>query len=303
MILIDNRGTRNPYLNLAIEEYLLRHIDTSAGQSYLHLYINAPCIVLGKNQSIYREVNFDYLRNGQLQLARRISGGGTVYQDGGNLCFSFITKHEDAHVNNYVWFNKPIIAALQKAGVAAVMDERNSILCQGKKISGNAQFTNRKNILSHGTLLFDADLPTLRACLKPNDFEIETRAVASVPNSVQNINQFTDKFNDIDAFREYLIQELSAFTLHQFTDAEWKEISQLAEEKFAQSTWIYGRTPLTTIRKNGLVITVEDGLVKEIAGEGHKLLQALINVPYRYETIKKALSDLPNALEILERVF
>jgi lipoate-protein ligase A len=303
VILIDNRGSRNPYVNLAIEEYLLRHVDTSAGQSYLHLYINTPCIVLGKNQSIYKEVNFEYLRNEQLQLARRISGGGTVYQDEGNLCFSFITKHEDAHVNNYVWFNKPLMAALQKAGVAAEMDERNSILCQGKKISGNAQFTNRKNILSHGTLLFDAHLPTLRASLKVNDFEIETRAVSSVPKSVQNINQFTSRFNDITEFRQYLIDELCANSIHSFTDVEWHEIEQLSQDKFAQSTWIYGRTPLTTIRKSGLTITVEDGLIAGIAGEEHGPLKAMVGVAYQYGAIKKALSGVPNASAILERVF
>ena len=303
MILIDNRGSRNPYINLAIEEYLLRHVDTAAGQSYLHLYINTPCIVLGKNQSIYKEVNFEYLRTEQLQLARRISGGGTVYQDEGNLCFSFITKHEDAHVNNYVWFNTPIMSALRKAGVAAEMDERNSILCHGKKISGNAQFTNRKNILSHGTLLFDAHLPTLRASLKINDFEIETRAVSSVPKSVQNISQFTSRFNDIAEFRQYLIDELGANTIHTFTDVEWQEIEQLAQDKFAQGSWIYGRTPLTTIRKSGLIITIEDGLVKEVAGGELESLDMLRGILYRYEDIKKALSDVPNASEILERIF
>lgn len=303
MILIDNRATHDPYINLAIEEYMLRHGDCSKGQQYLHLYINTPCVVLGKNQSIYREVNFEYLRNEKLQLARRISGGGTVYQDEGNLCFSFITKHEDAHVNNYVWFNKPIIAALQKAGVDAVMDKRNSILCNGKKISGNAQFTNRKNILSHGTLLFNSDLNELRASLKPNEFEVETRAVASVPNSVQNISHFTDTFSNIEAFRQYLIQELDATTVHDFSDEEWASVVQLAQDKFAQAEWIYGRTPLSVISKSGLAITVEDGIVKDIAGEEHEPLKVLTGTPYRYLAIKKALSGVPNASDILQRVF
>lgn len=303
MILIDNRNTPNPYLNLAIEEYMLRHADCSGGQSYLHLYINNPCIVLGKNQSIYREVNFDYLRSEKLLLARRISGGGTVYQDKGNICFSFITKHEDAHLNNYVWFNKPIIAALHKAGVDATMDERNSIICHGKKISGNAQFTNRKNILSHGTLLFDADLPELRASLKANDFDIETRAVASVPNSVQNINQFTSRFNDIKDFRAYLVQELDANTIHSFNNEEWATMEQLAADKFAQAAWIYGRSPLSVIKKNGLGITVEDGLIKEITGGEHEQLKVLIGVAYQYTAIKKVLSDVPNASDILNKVF
>ena len=147
----------------------MRHADCD-GKEYLLLYVNrtVPISDVGKNQSIYNEVNFEYLRNGQLKLARRITGGGTVYHDAGNLSFSFISKFAEEKVNNYRHFNQPVVKCFlkAKAGVDAEMDARNNILCKGKKISGNAQFTDRKNIISHGTLLWNADLPTLRACFK-----------------------------------------------------------------------------------------------------------------------------------------
>ncbi|MBL0308364.1 MAG: hypothetical protein IPP77_01275 [Bacteroidetes bacterium] len=149
MILVDNRNNTDPYLNLALEEYLIRHIDCQQ-DDYVLFYINEPCIVLGKNQSIYKEVNFEYLRNGRLKLARRITGGGTVYHDAGNLSFSFISKFADDKVNNYRYFNRPIVEGLRKVGLKAEMDARNNILLNVKKISGSAQFTDRKNIISHG---------------------------------------------------------------------------------------------------------------------------------------------------------
>lgn len=135
MILVDNRNVTDPYINLATEEYLVRHADCSTND-YLFLYINDPCIVLGKNQSIYHEVNFHFLRNNQLKLCRRISGGGTVYQDKGNLNFAFITSFANEKVNNYKIFNQLIVDALLQAGVETTMDARNNILCNGKKFQG-----------------------------------------------------------------------------------------------------------------------------------------------------------------------
>ena len=196
MILIDHRGNSDPYINAAIEEYMVREMDTS-GQDYLLLYINAPCVVVGKNQSIYKEVNVDYLRSGK-PLIRRISGGGTVYHDEGNLCFAFLTAFDEKKVNNYRHFNQPIVDALQKAGIDAQFNKRNDILWEEKKISGNAQFTDRKNILSHGTLLVNADLDRLRSALKPNAYEVESKAVSSTRSSVLNISERSDRFKTAD---------------------------------------------------------------------------------------------------------
>lgn len=301
VILIDNRNTTNPYLNLAIEEFLIRNIECG-DEDYLFLYINEPCIVLGKNQSIYKEVNFEYLRNNKLKLARRITGGGTVYHDEGNLNFSIISKFEESKINNYKYFNKPVIDALGRAGVEAGMDERNNIICKGKKISGSAQFTNRKNMISHGTLLLNADLDTLRASLKANEFKIETKAVSSVNSSVMNMNEVTNQFKITSDLKVFLAKELSAVNTHQFSADDWTIIEKLCEEKFRTFAWIYGRSPLTTIEKQDMKIEVEDGLVLSISGHAIELAK-LKGVRYEYAEIKKALQVYPDSEELLKLIF
>lgn len=300
MTLVDNHNTDNPYVNLAIEEHLVRHADCSKGDLLL-LYINKPSIVLGKNQSIYKEINFEYLRNGTLQLCRRISGGGTVYQDEGNLCFSFISQFSEQKINNYRLFNQPVVDALRKIGVDAEMDERNNILCNGKKISGNAQFTNRKNIISHGTILVDANLDVLRACLRQNDFKVESKAVSSVRSSVTNIKGIAVGVSSAVELQEHLQKELQAVDVLRFSDEEWIAINLSAEEKFKSFTWIYGRSPLTTITKSDLQIAVEDGLIKEVTTVLN--LPPLTGIKYEYNSIKKALENYPNASDILKLLF
>lgn len=300
MILVDNRNNTDPYLNLALEEFLIRQADCSK-QDLLLLYINEPCLVLGKNQSIYKEVNFEYLRNGQLKLCRRISGGGTVYQDLGNLSFCFITRFTEKKINNYEWFNRPVINALKAIGVVAEMDARNSILCKGKKISGNAQFTNRKNIISHGTLLFNANLPQLRASLKPNPFKIESKAVESVSNSVANINTETTAVASTTELSHYLQKALQANPVMHLTDEDWTTVEKSAVEKFQSYEWIYGRSPLTKIDKGDVQLVIEDGMIKTINGLPELL--PLQGCRYEYNEIKKALESYSNASDLLQVLF
>lgn len=304
MILIDNRNTTDPNINLAIEEYLVRHAHCE-NDSYLFLYCNEPCIVLGKNQSIYREVNFDFLRNNKLKLCRRISGGGTVYQDLGNLNFAFITSFANERINNYQYFNQFIVDALGQIGVQATFDTRNNILCKGKKISGNAQFTDRKNMISHGTLLFDADLDMLRASLKENSFPIETKAPRSVSSSVMNIKRETKGIENIEGLKSFLETFAKAESHLQFTDDEWILIKQSAKEKFESFEWIYGRSPLTKITRGEVVIEVEDGIVFSVSRKGKvdEQFKELVGVRYRVDEIKKALSQHENENELLEMIF
>jgi lipoate-protein ligase A len=259
MILIDNRNNSDPNINAAIEDFLVRHLDTGE-ETYVMLYINDPCVVVGKNQCIYREVNFDYLRE-EKPVIRRISGGGTVYHDEGNLCFAFVVKHEDSHVNNYKHFNQPIVDILQKASINAVFNTRNDILWHGKKISGNAQFTDRKNIISHGTMLVNSDLEKLRFALKENSFTIETKAVSSTRSSVMNISEVSEKFSTAQDLKEHFSKELPITSLRSFTDKEWSTINESANTKFKSFEWTWGRNPHTQIIKEGLSIDIENGII------------------------------------------
>ncbi|MCW3127969.1 MAG: lplJ [Bacteroidetes bacterium] len=289
MILIDQRNNRDPYINAAIEEYIVRGmvpLDTL----YITMYINSPCVVVGKNQSIYKEINFDYLRSGQ-PVIRRVSGGGTVYHDEGNLCFAFLCSFDERKVNNYVHFNQPILDALQRAGIDAQFNKRNDILWDEKKISGNAQFTDRKNILSHGTLLVNSDLDKLRGALKQNAFEIESKAVSSTRSSVMNISERSDRFKTADELKEYLSKELPISGTYSFSDDEWAEINETAVSKFQSDEWLWGRNPYTKIMKQGVTIEVDGGIIVDIES-GDERLKALVGKKYNYAGLKGNVDEL-----------
>ena len=141
MLFIDNKGITDPRVNLAIEEYALRNLDIN--ETYLLFYINEPSIIIGKNQNTIEEINTEYVEENRIHVVRRLSGGGAVYHDLGNLNFSFITKDDGESFQNFRKFTEPVIQALHKMGVPAELSGRNDILVEGRKISGNAQFSTR----------------------------------------------------------------------------------------------------------------------------------------------------------------
>ena len=275
MILIDQRDNTDPYVNAAIEEYLARHFPAAADDLLL-LYINSPCVVVGKNQSIYKEVNHAYLRGGGT-VVRRISGGGTVYHDAGNLCFAILSDFDESKVNNYRYFNQPIVDVLRQAGISAEFNKRNDIIWNDKKISGNAQFTDRKRILSHGTILVNADLDRLRAALSPNPYSIESKAVASVRSSVMNLTQGSGRFATAESLRSYLEQELPITDRVSLSDDQWSQIQDLAETKFRAFDWLWGRNPLTLIKTDDMTVEIENGIVSSSSDP------TLIGLPYLIE--------------------
>lgn len=302
---MNNNDNRDPYLNLALEEYLVRH-QLIAQEDLLLLYINEPCLVLGKNQSIYKELNFDFLRENRVKLARRISGGGTVYQDNGNLNFAFISSFEEFKINNYRHFNQPIANALNKIGIAATMDKRNNLLLNERKISGNSQFTNRKNLISHGTLLVNADMNMLRSSLKENDFAIETKAVASIKSAVMNISELSERINTAEVMRDFLKEELPISTTFDLSQEMWQEVAQLAKEKFQSHEWIYGRSPRTLITKEGCEIEIVNGRIENIQSSNSEInrwAEKGKGILYSYESIKKAMENTPTASSLLHLLF
>lgn len=283
MILIDQRDHHDPYLNAAMEDYLVRTL-VPGDEMYVMLYINDASVVVGKNQSIYKEVNFDYMRRGGT-VVRRLSGGGTVYHDPGNLCFAFICAFDDRRVNNYAYFNQPIVDALHAAGIDAEFNKRNDIIWQGKKISGNAQFTDRKNILSHGTLLVNTDIEALRRALRKNEFEIESKGVASVRSTAMNISDSSDRFKDAAALRDYLLSSLPVSEKRELSASEWQEVYGTAE-KYRSAAWLWGRNPYTKISLDGITLEIEDGVITNITSEDSSL-QSLVGKAYRYDVLAK----------------
>lgn len=310
MIFIENEGVNDPRLNLALEEYALRNFSAEA--DYLLFYINEPSIIIGRNQNTLEEINQEYVTEKNIHVVRRISGGGAVYHDLNNLNFSFITNHGIKSLHNFKKFTAPVIKVLRKMGLNAELKGRNDILIDNKKISGTAQFSTGKRMISHGTLLLDTDLGEVVNALNVRMTKIESKGLKSVRSRVANISDFLKEPIDIMEFRQLLLEglyeESEPFKEYRLTPEEWKEVHQLKNEKYDTWEWNYGRSPKFNIQRSkrfsigeiDLRIFVEKGHISDfkIFGDffGSEPVESLENlmkgVRYEKEDITKALKNI-----------
>lgn len=251
MVFIENDGITNPKLNLALEEYCMRNL--SADSDYLLFYINEPSIIIGRNQNTLEEINQEYITQNNIHIVRRVSGGGAVYHDHGNLNFSFITTHDIKNVNNFKKFTEPVIKVLKSLGLDAELKGRNDILIDEKKISGTAQFTNGKRMISHGTLLFNTDLSEVAKALNVKMSKIQSKGHKSVRSRVANISEFMDQTIDMATFRSLLLkglnEESEPFEHYRLTPEEWEKVHQLMHDKYDNWDWNYGHSPRFNIQR------------------------------------------------------
>jgi lipoate-protein ligase A len=245
MLLIDNHKITDPAINLALEEHCYRNLDTR--HEYVLFYINQPSIIIGNHQSPFQEINTALAAQKRIQPIRRISGGGAVYHDAGNLNFSFITEFGAEKLDYFKKLLQPILETLKRLGVPAQLTGKNNMVVENKKISGNSQHTNMRRMLSHGTLLFDADLDLLQQVLQSRLQIIRSRAVASIPSSVTNISDHLTRPVDLEAFQADLICGISnsfdELKGYQLPTADWDAVYRLAEEKYRSWEWNIGRSP------------------------------------------------------------
>jgi len=249
MLLIDNHNITDPAINLALEEHCYRNLDAS--NEYVLFYINQPSIIIGNHQSPFQEIQLELAARQQIPPIRRISGGGAVYHDTGNLNFSFITEFGAEKLDYFKQLLQPILDTLNRLGVPAQISGKNNLVVENKKISGNSQHANLRRMLSHGTLLFDADLDTLRQVLQSNLEIIQSRAIASIPSSVTNISDHLSRPIEINAFMAELIGGVSKrfgeLETYQLTTAAWEAVHRLAEEKYRSWEWTFGKSPEFTV--------------------------------------------------------
>ncbi|OCT14231.1 lipoate--protein ligase [Paenibacillus pectinilyticus] len=272
MLFIDNEGITDPRINLAIEEYALRHLP--AGESYLLFYINEPSIIIGKNQNTLEEINPEYVKANNLHVVRRLSGGGAVYHDLGNLNFSFITQDDGNSFHNFQKFTAPVVAALHELGIAAELTGRNDIQVGERKISGNAQFATKGRMFSHGTLLFDSEMENVVSALRVDPDKIQSKGIKSIRSRVANIVEFLKEPLTMEQFRFKLLQsifgvETEQVPTYQLTEEDWSRIHQISEERYQNWDWNYGKSPKSTVQQAKRIEGVGRIDIRLSVEEGH----------------------------------
>jgi len=244
---IDNKGITDPRINLALEEYVLENFGEN--DSFLLFYINEPSIIIGRNQNTVEEINTDYVDAQGIKVVRRLSGGGAVYHDKGNLNFSFITQDDGDSFHNFAKFTEPVVQALQSLGVPAELKGRNDLLADGRKISGNAQFATKGRMFSHGTLMFDSEIEHVVAALNVKKEKIESKGIKSIRSRVVNISEFLDEKISMAAFKDLIlrhifnVEDVKDVPEYVLTEEDWKNVHKISEERYQQWEWNFGKSP------------------------------------------------------------
>ncbi|MDZ5713059.1 lipoate--protein ligase [Jeotgalibacillus haloalkalitolerans] len=311
MLFIDNKGITDPKINLAIEEYALKNLNVEE-ESYLLFYINKPSIIIGKNQNTIEEINTDYVEKNNIQVVRRLSGGGAVYHDLGNLNFSFITKDDGESFHNFQKFTEPVVDALKQIGVPAELKGRNDLLVGERKISGNAQFSTKGRMFSHGTLMFDSEIDNVVSSLKVRKDKIESKGIKSIRSRVANISEFLEEKVTIEEFKQLILrhifgseEEIKEYVL---TEEDWKKIHELSEQRYQQWEWNFGKSPKFNLQHShrfpvgsiDVRLDVEKGSIENCkiygdffgVGDVSEVEQKLIGTRYERAEIDKALEDV-----------
>jgi len=260
MLFINSQNT-DPFINLAAEEYLLKKKE----EDIFMLWISTPSVVIGKHQNAFAEINYDFIKKNGIDVARRLSGGGTVYHDEGNLNFTWIKNGEPGKLVDFKKFINPVIDFLKTININAVFGERNEILVNNCKISGNAEHIFKNRTLHHGTLLFETNLDKLRKSLSVNDKKYYDKAVKSVPHKVTNIKEFLDKNIKINQFRtnlfDYIRNVNNSGSVYEFNASEIRTIENLKNQKFKQWDWIFGYSPDYTFKRK-IKINKEETIIE-----------------------------------------
>lgn len=248
-MLFINHNNINPYFNHAAEEYVLKNFDDEC----FMLWRNSPCILIGKNQNAFAEINTAYVKENNIIVVRRLTGGGAVFNDLGNINFTFISRNKGDINSNFRKFTLPILKALDSLGINANFSGRNDITIDEKKISGNAQYYYKDKLLHHGTLLFSSSISNLSEALKVNPLKIKSKGVNSVSARVTNIRNYLNTDMDVLQFKNYITSFVMDYfnekNLYNFTDYDLKNINTIMEDRFSKFSWNFGRNPEYEFRK------------------------------------------------------
>ncbi|MCT3392609.1 lipoate--protein ligase [Lentilactobacillus hilgardii] len=304
--------------NLATEQYLMNEINFD--EPLLLFYIEGPCIIVGRNQNTLEEINKKYVDEHGIVVTRRLSGGGAVYQDLGNLCFSFVVDSDSEEFGDFKSFVQPVVDALHDMGAtSAEVSGRNDILVDGKKFSGNAMYTKGGKTFSHGTLMLDVDLSVIPNALTVPEDKIKSKGIKSVRSRVTNLKPYlAPEYQNLTTpeFRDRLLKELfHVEDLNQIKDKEYhltdedkKGIDKIFDDVYNNWNWVYGNSPEFTVKKrqhftNGTIdarFQVDDGKISNVTFFGdffgprdtNELADKLKGVRFERADVSNALKDV-----------
>ena len=300
-------GSFDPCFNLAFEQYLLEHKTEG---DWLMLWQNANTVVIGMNQNTAEEINAEFVKEHNITVVRRMTGGGAVYHDLGNLNYSFITDAGDKASLSIEQFSRPVCRALETLGLEATVGGRNDITVGGKKVSGVAQRIYKNRILHHGTLLFRSDADMIAGALNVDPSKFESKSSKSVRSRVGNISEFLPEDMSFEDFRTEIKHQLSldGATVQTLSADELKIIEENAEKKYRSWEWTYGRSPRYTFRNKvrfpgGSIevrLFVEGGIIKEASfsgdymavTDGGEAAKALTGVRFAKDELMSALEGV-----------
>lgn len=269
--------SKDPYFNLALEEFVFERLPRE--ESYFMLWQNANSIIIGKYQNALEEINQQYVDERGIRVARRLSGGGAVYHDTGNLNFTFIVDQKNSSDFDFSVFVEPVVEALRRLGVEAEFGGRNDIMIGGRKISGNSQYVKKGRIMHHGCIMLDSNLENVVDALRVKPAKFQSKNIQSVRSRVTTINENAPRHITMEEFKAALRAQVlgdAGAVPYELTEEDLAKVQALRDGKYATWEWNYGRAKKFSMEREekfpaGLVtvhMEAEDGRIREIAISG-----------------------------------
>ncbi len=296
----------SPSFNLALEEYLLNNFTEG---EIIMLWRNEPSVIIGKNQNAYAEIDGEYVKQNNITVVRRLTGGGAVFHDLGNINYTLISDYKNESFGDFSRFATPICEFLSQLGVSAALSGRNDITVDGVKISGTAQTVKNGRNLAHGTLLYDADISALSKALRPNTKKLEDKAVRSVKSRVTNIKELCGSALTAEEFMKALADYFLSCKdceLYSLSSADIEAAKRIEQEKYSKWEWNFAFSPdfsLKTEKKYpfGIVechLNVRDGRICDIRFYGDFFgIENIEILENKLKNIRFEKNEIENALK------